>query len=363
MKILLKSESRRRHWLIGIISFLLVVLLLAYAMPWKALLEQKLKSEVTARGISNLEFSVESVGIEKITFKDIVFGELRLPALSINYNLRELWHGDFREIHAADISFKAGKIDIILKDVDASLIENKWEIKAINITGAPVVLPPLSGKGKLEFSDNKIMLSGDIASADTKTSGSFIFNYSIGDEKIANVKITTIAMPWNEGMVSAQNISIPVYSRNPISIALKVKKVSLNSLLAAATANRATATGVVSGTLPVVINRDGSFILRKGDLKAEEKGKIMLSPDVIPSDTPQVALLRDVLKDFHYAVFAMGIESANDKQLSMLLSLEGNNPDVYNGRVVKLNVHLSGDVIDLVTRSMNIINNPNYLTK
>jgi hypothetical protein len=363
MKTLSKQKSGHKRLLTGIIGLALIMLALAYTLPWKKLLEEKLKSEIAARGISNLEFTVKSVGVEKITFSDIVFGELKLPELSISYNLRELWHGNFREIHAADINLKAGQVDIILKDVDTSLVTNTWEIKTINVAGAPVALPPLSGKGKVEFTDNKLLLSGDIASADKKTSGRFIFNYSVGDEKSANVKISSVSMPWSGGVVSAQNISIPVYSKNPISLNLKIKKVPLNTLLAAATANRATATGVVSGTLPVVINRDGSFTVKKGDLKAEDKGKIMLSPDVIPSDTPQVALLRDVLKDFHYVIFSMGIESANDKQLSMLLSLEGNNPDVYNGRVVKLNVHLSGDVIDLVTRSINIINNPDYLTK
>lgn len=363
MQILSQKELLLKRFFFGVVSLVFILMIAAYALPWNKIIEQRLKSEAAARGISNLEFTVESVELDKITFKAITFGGLKLPVLSINYNLMELWHGNFREIHAADINLKAGQVDVILKDVYASLVAKTWEVKAINIVGTPVALPSLAGNGKVEFTNNNLLLTGDIAGIDKKTSCSFIFNYLVGDEKTANIKITKAAIPWNEGMLSAQNISIPLYSKNPVSINLKVKQVSLNSLLASATGNRATATGVVSGTLPVVINRDGSFIVKKGDLKAEDKGKIMLSPDVIPNDTPQVALLRDVLKDFHYAVFAMGIESANDKQLSMLLSLEGNNPDVYNGRAVKLNVHLSGDVIDLVTRSMNIINNPNYLTK
>ncbi len=363
MKILPQAKFSKKYLVTGVVCLVFLLALLAYFFPWKNLLEQRLKSEIAARGISNLEFSVGSVGFEKISFKDITYGELKLPALSINYDLRELWYGGFRELHASDISLKAGQVNVTLKDVDAIITANEWQVKEIKITGAPVVIPMLSGKGRVEFNNNKIMLSGDIASTDKKTSSSFVFNYQVGDEKTANVKITKFTMPWNEGVVSTQNITVPIYSQNPIAINLNVHKVSLNSLLAAATANRATATGVVSGMLPVVVKRDGSFIVNKGDLKADDKGKIMLSPDVIPSDTPQVALLRDILKEFHYAVFSMGIESADNKQLSMLLSLEGNNPDVYNGRMVKLNVHLSGDVIDLVTRSLNIINNPNYITK
>ncbi len=341
------------------LKYLLIILLLlavaAYAVPWKNLLETRLKSELAARGMEQLEFHIEAVGLNEITFNDIVFGELKLPKLSVSYSPKELWKGNFRELHADEITIHKDKLEITLKGVEASLIAHEWQVKVINIMGAPVILPPLAGKGKLDFADNNIALSGDIFSTDKKTSTSFSFDYSTEDSKAASVKIISAILPWNEGVLSAQNISVPLYATTPIAFTLKVKQVSLNALLSAATSNRASATGVVSGTLPVVINRDGSFILKKGNLKADKAGVLKLSPDVIPAEAAQVALLRDALQDFHYSVFSMGIESADSKQLAMLLSLEGNNPSVYNGRVIKLNVHLSGDVIELLTQSLNIL--------
>ena len=341
-----------RKWLVIGVVFLAVT---AYFLPWKNWLELKLKSELALQGMEQLEFHIESVGLKEITFKDIAYGELKLPKLSVNYTLKELLNGDFREIHAKEVTLHKDKLAITLQDVDVSLISHDWQIKAINILGTPVVLPPLTGKGKIEFADNKLALSGDIFSTDKKTSTSFKFDYSLNDDKSAILKIISTTLPWNEGVLSAQNIAVPIFSNAPISISLKVKQVSLNSLLSAATGDRASATGVVSGTVPIIIGRDGAFTVKKADLKAEKEGVLKLSPDVIPSDTPQVALLRDVLKDFHYSIFSMGVESADSKQLSMLLSLEGNNPDVYNGRVVKLNVHLTGDVIEMITQSLNIL--------
>ena len=341
----------RKRLLVGII----LLAVIAYSLPWKNWLEERLKSELAARGMSQLEFTIESIGLKAITFKDIAFGELKLPKLSVNYSPFELLHGDFREIHAENITLHKDKLEIALQGVDASLISHEWQIKVINIAGAPVILPPLAGKGKIEFANNNISLSGDILSTDTKTSVGFKFDYSLNDSKEANLKIISAILPWNEGVISTQNISVPLYANTPIAFTLRVKRVSLNSMLAAATSNRASATGAVSGVVPIVIFRDGTFTVKKGNLKADEAGILKLSPDVIPSDATQVALLRDVLKDFHYSSFSMGIESADSKQLSMLLSLEGNNPDVYNGRSVKLNVHLTGDVIEMITQSLNIL--------
>lgn len=253
-----------RKWLfVGIIS----LVTLAYFLPWKNLLESRLKSDLVARGINNLEFSLESIGTQEMVFKNIVYGDFKSPAISVNYKLQEL----------------------------------------------------------------------------------------IFYRKNTNINIPNIKINWNDGIISAQNISIQPYSDAPIPITLNIKKISLNSLLSVTTSNRASATGVVSGTLPVVINRDGTFTMKKGNLKADEAGTIKLSPDVIPSDAQQVALVRDVLQNFHYSVFSMNIESADSKQLSMLLSLEGNNPDVYNGKTVKLNVHLTGDVVEMITQSLNIL--------
>ncbi len=344
-----------KKFLTYLLVTMLLLTLLVFSLPWKNWLETKMKSELALRGVENLEFRIESVGLEEVVFKDIVFGELTLPKLSINYKLKELWAGNFREIHANEITFRKDKMEFILQGVDASLISHEWQIKVINIMGTPVILPLLAGKGKLDFAGGNILLSGDIYSIDKKNSTSFALNYPTSDSKAANLKIISAMMPWNEGVISAQNIEVPLYKTTPINVALKVKYVSLNALLAAVSSNRASATGAVSGTLPIVIYRDGTFIVKKGNLKADKEGVLKLSPDVIPSDAAQVALLREVLQDFHYNVFSMAIESADDKKLAMILSLEGNNPSVYNGRIVKLNVRLTGDVIELVMQGINLL--------
>jgi hypothetical protein len=180
-------------------------------------------------------------------------------------------------------------------------------------------------------------------------------DFNVDSIGINEAVFSNITLPWQGGTISVKKLHVPYFETTPLDLSLNVKNVSLDALLSASTGSKARATGVVSGVLPVIVTRDGSFTLKNGSLKTASGGVINLSPDLIPGDIPQVALVRDALKDFRYTDFSMAIKSADDKQLSMLLSLQGNNPDVYNGRTVKLNVHLTGDVVELMTQTMQIL--------
>ena len=148
-----------------------------------------------------------------------------------------------------------------------------------------------------------------------------------------------------------------------IHLVLHLQDASLGGILQGATAGRATATGLVSGNLPVTIEANGQVVVEEGNLTAYQGGVITLSPEVIPGDNEQVALVREVMKGFHYNTFLMSLASGKDKKLSILLSLGGNNPDVYNGQEIKLNVQLSGDLLDLLQQSILPLADPKQLLK
>lgn len=348
---------------IAILLIIIAAVLAFYALPWKNWLEEKLKTELAKRGMAQLEFSIASINLHEISLKDISLEELKLPDLSIAYKPLELIEGKFQKLNASTISFHKDQLEITLKDVKAELtsdaagdkLQGEWAISDIAISGTPLKLPPLTGKGTIELAEGKLLVNGNIKSTDNKTKTDFAVNYPLDDASSANLTIKNIALPWNEGELSAKNIAIKLYGNSPISFNLQVKSISLNELLSAATSNKATATGVVSGTIPVVVNRDGSFTLKKGNLQAEKSGIITLSPDILPSEAMQVELLSEALKDFHYTSFNMAVESGNNKQLAILLTLSGNNPAVYNGREIKLSVHLTGDVLQMVTETMSVL--------
>ena len=129
------------------------------------------------------------------------------------------------------------------------------------------------------------------------------------------------------------------------------------------TRERVSATGSVSGDLPLIIERNGNFSFGKGKLQADSPGTITLPPDAIPGDNAQIAMTRDILKNFHYKILSLSISSGMDGKTPILITLEGNNPDMYNGKPVKINVRLSGDVLNLIRQNVLFLTDPKSILK
>ena len=165
-------------------------------------------------------------------------------------------------------------------------------------------------------------------------------------------------MPWNGGSLAAQNVKIPLNGQSPFDVKIKINQVSADGLMQQLTGKRASATGTISGTLPITIDPDGSIVFHQGILQAEEPGTITLSPEAVPGDGEQITLVREVLKDFHYTSLAMQLNSSEDHRLELRMNLEGSNPQVQAGRRVKINVNLNGDVLNFVQQNLLWLSDP-----
>jgi hypothetical protein len=71
-----------------------------------------------------------------------------------------------------------------------------------------------------------------------------------------------------------------------------------------------------------------------------------------------VALVREILKDFHYTSLSFYLNSGKDKRTEIRMSLEGSNPEVQGGRTVKMNVNLSGDVLGFAQQNLLWLTDP-----
>jgi hypothetical protein len=354
-----------------IAALLLTLMALGLLLPWKTWLESRLKSELAARGLSELSFSIGTIGLRHVTLENISFGPASLQLLSLSYRPLELLKGNLRTLDADSLTITQDDITIALQGVKAQIApdttgenwQGTWEISAMDINGTPIVIPPLKGKGTLAWENPVSLLRGELASSDGAFHAGFALDYSVADKAKGRLSVSNVSIPWNGGVIAIKKADMPLFGDKPVVVPLALERVSLNSLMQTATSHRASATGVVSGIIPVRIGRDGSFTFLNGQLKAEEAGTIILQPDAIPGDNQQVALVRDILQNFHYSSFSMGVDSGKDNKLSMLLSLQGNNPDVYNGRQINLNVHLTGDVISMLQQSVTSLQDPKQLLK
>lgn len=272
---------------------------------------------------------------------------------------------------ATGLSWKKQALEITAGDasVDAALDEKNrqwagtWQLKDIAVKGLDAPIPVLQGSGTLRARADDLAFEGQVQSADHASRAAFSMDYPLGDPDKSRLTVGYATVPWNSGTLSVRDLAVPLAGKKPIRINIKVEHVSIDSLMQSLTGKRASATGVVSGMLPVTIAPDGSITIEEGKLQSEGAGTITVAPEAIPGDNQQVALVREVLKNLHYTGLSIALESGKDHKLSVLLTLEGNNPDVYKGRAVKLNVHLTGDVLDLIQQSMVTFTDPKKLLR
>lgn len=425
-----------------------------YLVPWNAVLEKQVVAFLSSKGINNIAFKIDKVGLHQATVNNIIIGKenpLLLNSVTVQYNPRELMDGTLQDltlkgldiqvletdtgwkiagmdglpksdregpsmtfsdivniipfssikitdshlringkniqtslpfamtlskgaqtnvemiINAANLTAAASEISLGIITINAAPDDKqnwngKWTLESLDF-GEALPIPVMAGAGNLAYTGSAINLDGGLSSSDQ----AYVVNFKgLYDTKASDknaVTIVSVKGPFKEGIVSAKNIIIPLAARKNLTINVDIQKVSLDALLQTLTGKRVTATGTVSGSIPVIIKKNGSYGFGKGSLKADNTGLIQMPGDVIPGDNEQVVLVRQIVENLHYSLFSAAVETTGGKGMVVKLSLEGNNPDVYNGRPVKLNVNLTGDVLDFIQQNAMLFTNPEKLLK
>jgi hypothetical protein len=263
----------------------------------------------------------------------------------------------------------AGKSSLSLGIITARMLPNDqrnwngtWALQSLD-PGDSLPFPVASGNGTIAYVGNAITVDGNLSSADKIYTASFKGLYDIAATDKRSLTVTSATFPFKEGVVSSKNILIPLGERKDITINLTIQKVSIDALLQTLTGQRVSATGTVSGSVPVIIKPDGTYNLGQGTLTADSEGTIQMSADAIPGDNEQITLVRDILENLNYSLLSAAVDTTGGQGIIVRLSLEGSNPDVYDGRAVKLNLNLTGDVLDFIQQNAMLITNPEKLLR
>ncbi len=442
--------------------FLLIFLVLLiggaaayFLVPWNEVLERKITQFLNERGIQNVSFQIDSVGLHQATVSDIKIGTenpLALQSVTVQYDPKELADGTLRDISLSGLAVRvvqgengwsiAGLEDLkrpqadgakgmTLSDVidilpfarveikdssmqiegtsvqttlpfNATLVkapETKIDmtVNASNLTspasdvalgiitvsaqpdeqrdwhgtwtlesldfGEALPVPVLSGGGDLSYIGEVATLKGSLSSADKTHNGGFTVVVDTGASEKNTLTISSLAFPFKGGVISSKNIVVPFDRKKNITVPLSIRKVSLDDLMQTLTGSRVSATGTMSGNIPVIIRPDGSYTLGKGQLKADSNGSMSMPSEIIPGDTEQMDLVREILGNLHYSVLSASVDTSGKQGVVVRLALEGNNPDVYGGRAVKLNVNLTGDILDFIQQNAMLLTKPEQLLK
>lgn len=257
------------------------------------------------------------------------------------------------------ISLTSGKavVDLTL-DTEKNEWNGNWSIDQLAYNDETMSLPPQQAKGTLRLTGDEIQLNGSSGDSSRAYRSAFRVKYPLNKPESAAATIESASMPWGQGTIAVRRANIPLSGNKSITLNLEVQKVAIDVLMQTLTGNKASGTGVVSGSFPLTITSAGQLRIGKGTLKAEQPGTISLSPEAIPGDNAQVALVRDVLKNLHYTLLSLELGMEGDNMLSATLAVDGRNPDVEQGRPIKLKVHLSGDLLNLILQNVKLMTDP-----
>lgn len=260
-------------------------------------------------------------------------------------------------INAANLQSK------LVLDKKAGAWKGNWKTDAITIKGQDNLIPSLKGSGTITATGDTVQLDGNLTSDDKATHVSFNVTYPLNAPEKAQCRLISAAMPWNKGTISIKETVISLSGKDTIQMTLHVERVPVNALMTMLTGKETLATGDVSGSIPLTIKPDGQIAVGQGKLQTEQPGVITLSPETIPGDGEQITLVRDIMKNLHYILLSIAVDGDTQKKLAIVLAVEGNNPDVAGGRPVKLNVHLTGDLLNFVQQSLLSLLDPKMFLK
>lgn len=291
------------------------------------------------------------------------FGQLLLP-LELDWRKSLIPEAKYA---AGGLEFTRNGLQILTGEATASAAlregqwQGNWRLEGIKVQGAPVPVPDLQGSGTLAVNASRVEVTGNLGSADGLWHAEFGLVYTPEEPGASVLTLTKTTLPWKEGRLAVQDVKIPLMGKEPIKVSLQVQHVSIGELMQSMTGDRVSATGLVSGVVPVSIGRDGSIKVLEGSLKAEEPGTIAMPPDAIPGDNEQIALVREILENLQYTTLSIETSTDSAGQLAVLMKVEGKNPKVYDGRPVKLNVNLTGDVLEFVQKNILFLTSPETL--
>ncbi len=240
--------------------------------------------------------------------------------------------------------------------------QGTWQIGEVKVEAGSADVPPLKANGTVLAAGATLKIEGRLQSADRAYHLDFIYEYSLERGKPAMLSVNNATMPWKQGRLKLASFKMPLDGvARDWQLNVQAEELSVGELLGALTGERVQATGTISGALPVTLKSNGDILFHQGSLKTAAPGKIIMPPDAIPGDNEQIKLVRDIMGDLNYTNLAISMDSDQRSDLGILMTVEGNNPAVYNGRAVKLNVRLTGDVLDFIRQNVMLLTKPEAL--
>jgi hypothetical protein len=139
----------------------------------------------------------------------------------------------------------------------------------------------------------------------------------------------------------------------PVTVPLELYRLNLAQLLRVYPAEGLAGTGILSGTIPIVIDPATGVRVKRGRLGAlEPGGELQLSGErlrALGQKNETMELVSKALENFRYSALSSDIDYDENGTLILDLHLKGNSPEVGDGRAVVLNINIEENIPALLT--------------
>jgi len=139
----------------------------------------------------------------------------------------------------------------------------------------------------------------------------------------------------------------------PVTVPLELDRLNLAQLLQVYPAEGLAGTGVLSGTIPLVVDPATGVQVKRGRLGAlEPGGQLQLSAErlrALGQKNETMELVSKALENFRYSALSSDIDYDENGNLMLGLHLQGNSPGVGDGRAVVLNINIEENIPALLT--------------
>jgi hypothetical protein len=218
-----------------------------------------------------------------------------------------------------------------------------------------------SASGTMTLKSNLISIDGTLTIHALNNNLDFTLELTPNDIQSSTLKTLPYNFLWKGGSIKIKEHHF-VLSKPTHELRVEVKRVSLGALLEALTGEKVSATGTLSGEIPLIIAKDASIQYKDATLNADGPGTISMPASTIPGSGSQINFVREILKELNFTQLSISL-SEDENTPPVTLSLTGSNPKIENGRPINLNVNLTGDVITFLQQNILYFNDPKTLLR
>lgn len=170
--------------------------------------------------------------------------------------------------------------------------------------------------------------------------------------RTVGLRVRKASFPFLSGTVSL--LPFDLGGGAETRIVLAVDHVDLKALLELVDIKGLTGTGRLTGRVPVVFARGRQFV-ENGHAEAEAPGGVIAykNPEAAAgAPGAQTEFLFKALDDFRYSALSVDLTGPLDGELSLKVHLKGNNPALYSGHPIELNVSTEGPFVSMLRKGL-----------